>query len=283
MVGSIPSYYTQQNDTLLDVQRVYDVGYAELIAANQAVNPWLPGSGTRVVIPTEYILPPAPRTGVVINLGERRIYYFHQGGKAVDTFPIGLGVDGKETPVGTTTIVAKEKQPAWYPPPSIHEEDPALPTMVPPGPDNPLGEYALRLGWKNFLIHGTNKPDGIGRNVSHGCVHLYPEDIERLFAEVPIGTTVHVVDQSVLVAWSGGRLYVAVHPTEAQTDEIDDGQPMTVSPSPALTSIVAAGAGDRRDLVDWQLVERAGRERTGIPVAVTPAALGVDACSAGSC
>lgn len=269
VIGSVQSYVTKKQDTLLDVQRVYDIGYAELVAANQNVDPWLPGEGTSVVIPAQFILPPPPHIGIVINLGERRLYYFHPNHKTVETFPIGVGVEGKTTPAGITRIVAKEKNPAWYPPPSIHAEDPTLPAVIPPGPDNPLGNYALRLGWPNVLIHGTNKPDGVGRNVSHGCIHLYPEDIERLFAEVPIGTPVRVIDQPALVAWSGGRLYVALHPTQSQTDEIDNGKRMTIGPSLALIAAVADAAGDRYGLVRWDLVDRIARGVSGIPVAVT--------------
>ena len=269
VIGSTQTYVTKSQDTLLDVQRVYDVGYAELVAANQTVDPWLPGAGTRVVIPTRFILPPAPRIGIVINLGERRLYYFHPDRKTVETFPIGVAVDGAHTPAGLTSIVAKEKNPAWYPPPSIRAEEPELPAVVPPGPDNPLGDYALRLGWANFLIHGTNKPDGVGRNVSHGCIRLYPEDIERLFAEVPVGTPVRVLDQSLLTAWSEGQLFVALHPSKSQTDEIDNGKRMTIATSLTLTMAVANAAGERRGLVRWDLVARIGREASGIPVAVT--------------
>jgi L,D-transpeptidase ErfK/SrfK len=270
MLGAVQTYTTKASDTLIDLQRPYDVGYAELAAANQGVNPWLPGQGTSIVVPTAYILPAAPHRGIVVNLGERRLYYFHADGKTVETFPIGVGVAGKKTPTGGTTVVAKTKNPAWYPPPSIHAEDPNLPAVVPPGPNNPLGAYALRLGWPNYLIHGTNKPDGVGRNVSHGCLHLYPEDIERLFSEVPIGTPVHVVNQPVLTAWSGGQLYLAVHPSQSQTDEIDLGNAMTPDVPHDLAAKIVAAAGDRSELVDWDKVARAGRERSGIPVAITP-------------
>jgi len=271
VLGSVQSYTTKASDTLLALQRPYDIGYAELIAANPGINPWLPGDGTHVVIPTQYVLPVAPHVGIVINLGERRLYYFHRDGKTVETFPVGVGVEGKRTLVGATTVVSKEKNPIWFPPPSIRAEEPDLPAFVPPGPDNPLGAYALRLGWTNYLIHGTNKPDGVGRNVSHGCIHLYPEDIARLFGEVRIGTPVRVVDQPVLTAWIDGRLYVAVHPSQSQTDEIDVGEPMTPAIPSDLVGRVAAAAGDLRDLVDWNAVERAGLVRTGLLVPVTPA------------
>ncbi|MDE2229937.1 MAG: L,D-transpeptidase family protein [Alphaproteobacteria bacterium] len=271
VLGSLQSYTTRASDTLIALQRPYDVGYAELAAANPGINPWLPGNGARVVIPTQYVLPDAPHVGIVINLGERRLYYFHRDGKTVETFPIGVGVEGKKTLVGATTVVSKEKDPIWYPPPSIHAEDPTLPAFVQPGPDNPLGAYALHLGWKNYLIHGTNKPDGIGRNVSHGCIHLYPEDIQHLFSEIPIGTPVRVVDQPVLAAWIDGRLYVAVHPSQSQTDQIDLGEPVTPKIPDDLVGRVAMVAGDRHDRVDWDAVERAGIVRNGILVPVTPA------------
>ena len=242
-----------------------------MLSANPGINTWLPGVVTHIVIPTQYVLPDAPHVGIVINLGERRLYYFHPGGTTVETYPVGVGVEGKRTLVGTTTVVSKEKDPIWYPPPSIHAEDPTLPTLVPAGPDNPLGAYALHLGWKNFLIHGTNKPDGVGRNVSHGCIHLYPEDIERLFSEIPIGTPVRVVDQPVLTAWIDGRLEVAVHPSQPQTDEIDLVKPMTPKIPDQLTKRVAAAAGDNRGEVDWNVVERAGIARSGLLVPVTAA------------
>lgn len=270
VLGSLQSYTTKASNTLIALQRPYDIGYAELAAANPGINPWLPGDGTHVVLPTQFVLPDAPHIGIVINLGERRLYYFHRDGKTVESFPVGVGVEGKKTLVGTTTVVSKEKNPIWYPPPSIHAEDPTLPKFVPAGPDNPLGAYALHLGWTDYLIHGTNKPDGVGRNVSHGCIHLYPEDIQHLFSEIPIGTPVRVVDQPVLTAWIGGRLYVAVHPSQSQTDQIDVGDPVTPEIPDDLVGRVAAAAGDHHDLVDWKAVERAGLARTGILAPVTP-------------
>lgn len=272
VLGSLQSYTTKASDTLPALQRPHDIGYAELMAANPGINPWLPGEGAHIVLPTQYVLPDAPHIGIVINLGARRLFYFHPDGKTVETFPVGVGVEGKRTLVGATTVVSKEKNPTWYPPPSIHAEDPTLPTSVPPGPDNPLGAYALHLGWTDYLIHGTNKPDGVGRNVSHGCIHLYPEDIERLFSEIPIGTPVRVVDQPALAAWIDGRLYVAVHPSQSQTDEIDLGDPMTPAIPDDLVGRVAAAAGDHRGLVDWDAVEHAGLARTGLLVPITPPA-----------
>lgn len=277
VLGSLQSYTTKASDTLIALQRPYDVGYAELVAANPRVNPWLPGNGTHITIPTQYVLPDAPHVGIVINIGARRLYYFHPDGKTVETFPVGVGVAGWRTPSGATKVVWKEKNPTWYPPPSIHAEDPTLPKSVPPGPDNPLGAYALHLGWPNYLIHGTDRPDGVGRNVSHGCIHLYPEDIKRLFSEVRVGTPVRVVDQPVLTAWIGGRLYVAVHPSQAQTDQLDLVEPMTPEIPDDLVARVLAAAGPYSHRVDWNAVERAGIARTGLLVPVTPQAPAVAA------
>jgi L,D-transpeptidase ErfK/SrfK len=188
----------------------------------------------------------------------------------VETFPIGIGVLGASTPLGTTRIAAKEVNPAWYPPRSIHEERPELPRVIAAGPNNPLGAYALRLGWHNYLLHGTNKPDGVGRDVSHGCMHLYPEDIERLFHDVRIGTAVRVVDQEVKAAWIDGELFVEVHPTKDQGDELDINDTMTPAPAPSdLDAQVAAAAGGQAERIDWSSVRQAGLDRTGIPTQVT--------------
>lgn len=178
-VGALGVYVTQAEDTLLDIARSNDFGYTQLVAANRGIDPWLPGSGQRVTLPAFYILPDAPRLGIVINLVAQRLFYYPPDAPIVETYPIGVGVRGWATPLGLTRVAAKEAHPTWYPPPSIHAAELDLPKVVPPGPDNPLGNYALRLGWPSYLLHGTNKPDGVGRNVSHGCIRLYPEDIER--------------------------------------------------------------------------------------------------------
>jgi len=269
-VGATETYATLQADNLMDVGRRYDLGFTQLMAANRGVNPWMPGTGHKITVPTFYLLPDAPRSGIVINLAEQRLYYFPPGHKIVETFPIGIGVLGASTPLGTTRIAAKEANPAWYPPPSIHQERPELPEVIAAGPDNPLGAYALRLGWPTFLLHGTNKPDGVGRDVSHGCMHLYPEDIEHLFHEIPVGMPVRIVDQEVKANWIGGELFVEVHPTKDQGDELDINDTMTPAPPPAdLESRVTTMAAEQADRVDWPKVREVGLERTGIPTQVT--------------
>ena len=276
-VGAIDTVTTKDHDTMLDLARQFDDGYVQFMTANPGIDPWQPGVGTTVTVPNQYILPDAPRTGIVVNLAERRIFYFPPGGKTVETYPAGVGVKADMTPLGVTHVVRKEDGPVWIPPPSIRAEHPDLPIAIYPGPDDPLGDYALRLGWNNYLIHGTNKPDSVGRNVSHGCLHIYPEDIARLFQEVPVGTQVRVIAEAVEAGWIDGRLYVEVHASKQQADEVDISQPMTPAAPAELIQRVADAAGDRADLVDWDAVQQAGLAATGIPTPVTPAAADLQA------
>ena len=269
-VGAVESYVAEPGDTLMDIGRRHDLGFTQLTAVNRGVNPWAPGVGRRISIPNFYLLPDAPHRGIVVNLAEQRLYYFPPGKDLVQTFPIGLGVLGAATPLGTTRIVAKLTAPPWYPPPSIHAERPELPAVIPPGPDNPLGAYAFRLGWPTVLIHGTNKPDGVGRDVSHGCMHLYPEDIESLFHEVPVGTPVRVVDQDVKAAWVGHDLYLEIHPTKEQGDELDIDQTLPpASPPDDLAARMQQAAGGGADRIDWAAVRKVASERTGVPTIVS--------------
>ncbi|HUB96736.1 MAG TPA: L,D-transpeptidase family protein [Stellaceae bacterium] len=268
-VGDVQAYEASASGNLLDVARKFDVGYVNFMAANPSVDPWSPGAGTTISVPTMFILPDAPRVGIVINLAARELYYFPKDGAKVEIYPVGIGVEDGATPLGLTKIVRKEPDPVWIPPPSIRAERPDLPLSIGPGPDDPLGAFALRTGWTNILIHGTNKPDSVGRNVSHGCFHLYPEDIEKLFNEVAVGTPVRTISQDVAAAWIGDRLYVEVYPTKEQADEIDYGHSMTPAIPQDLVDRVTAVAGDRADEVDWDAVQRAGEKATGLPVAVT--------------
>jgi L,D-transpeptidase ErfK/SrfK len=266
-VGEISHYTVRPGDVLADIARRFDVGYTALVAANPGVDPWLPPVGRDIAIPQLYVLPQAPHRGIVINLAQWRLFYFSRDGNRVETHPVGLGVVDRTTPIGTTRVVRKEPHPTWYPPPSIRKEE-HRPAVVPPGPDNPLGDYALRLGWPDYLIHGTNKPDGVGRNVSHGCVHLYPEDIATLFAEVSVGTPVRTVNQPATAGWVGDQLYVQVYPSKLQTQEIDVEQPVNFAPARGVAAVVRRAAGRAADLVDWRLVADAAARRTGMPVLV---------------
>ncbi|MCS6947211.1 MAG: L,D-transpeptidase family protein, partial [Steroidobacteraceae bacterium] len=209
LVGRIYVTRARQEDTLSDIARRFNVGYEEIVRANPKVDPWLPGAGREIVIPTQFVLPNAPREGIVINVAAMRLFYFphRKPGEpqTVYTFPIGIGKVGWRTPEGVTKVVRKKKDPVWIPGPGVRAEHKKngenLPKVVGPGPDNPLGHRALYLGWNQYLIHGTNKPYGVGLRSSHGCIRLYPEDIEPLFDMVPNGTKVTVVNQPFVFGW----------------------------------------------------------------------------------
>ena len=268
MIGKTIRYRAKHEDTLIRLPRRFNVGYTELRAANPFVDPWLPGAGTEILVPAGHILPEAEKKGLVLNLGDQRLYYFKPDGKTATSFPVGIGREGWSTPTGRTKVVRKRARPTWYVPKSIRAERPYLPAVVPPGPDNPLGSHALYLGWMSYLLHGTNKPYGIGRRASHGCVRLYPEDIARLFEEIPVGTPVTVVDQPVKIAWAGGELMLEAHPTQTQADQVEAGDPMTreTAPEVAYRLIYAARADAGR--LDWTLIRRTLQRRSGVPVSV---------------
>ena len=268
VIGEQRPYAIQQGDVFPDIARRFDIGYTALVAANPGVDPWVPGLGRRITIPSLFILPDAPQQGIVINLAQWRLFYFPPGGGRVETYPLGLGTIGQRTPIGATRVVRKDPNPAWYPPASIRAEKPELPAIVPPGPDNPLGAYALRLGWPTYLIHGTNKPDGVGRNVSHGCIRLYPEDIAKLFAAVAVGTPVRTVEQQATAGWIDDGLYVQIYPSKSQTEEIDIDQPATPEAAEGVRELVSAAAGAYVETVDWLAVEEARNQRSGMPVRV---------------
>ena len=220
LIGEVQLVRASRSETLLDIARIHGVGQEEIRLANPPVDRWLPGEGEPVMIPSHYILPETQRRGLVLNLPELRIYHFRppggDTGGAVDTYPASIGRMDWKTPLGGTSIIRKQRNPSWRPPRSVREEAAAegeiVPELVPPGPDNPLGDYALRLGLPGYLIHGTNKPYGVGMRVTHGCIRLLPEDIAELFDRVPVGTPVQIVNQPVKTGWQDGVLYVEVHP-----------------------------------------------------------------------
>ncbi len=270
LIGRLQFYETQAADTLPEIGRRFGLGFVELMAANPGIDPWVPARGTRLLLPSAHLLPDAEREGVVINLAEQRLYYFPPDGGQVVTFPVGVGRAGCETPTGKTTIVGKRRDPSWTPPESIRTARPELPPVIPPGPQNPLGTHALDLGWPGYVIHGTNKPLGIGRRVSHGCVRLYPENIVLLFEIVPVGAPVNVVDQPVKLGWSGGELFLEVHPTQRQSDEVEEtGEVVIPEPTPQSLWRILRAAGDNADRLDWPLVRRVTMERRGVPVRIT--------------
>ena len=231
VVGIPQVVLTNSNDTLPDFARAYGLGYDELIAANPDIDPWLPGENTPVLLPTQFVLPDVPREGIVLNIASKRLFYFPdvaEGQPAiVMTFPIGVGRVGWETPLGLTTVTAKAKDPHWYVPLSVRQEhaelgDP-LPSVIPPGPENPLGHRVLKLDMPGYLIHGTNQPYGVGMRVSHGCVRLYPENIEYLYELVDIGETVTIINEPFLMGQLDGEIYFESHtPLEDDTVGADE-------------------------------------------------------------
>lgn len=230
VVGELSLTTSVHEDTLSDLARAYSQGYKEMRLANPGVDPWIPGEGSEIVVPNLYVLPDAPRRGMVINVPEMRMYLYRQtsdGSREVSTFPVSIGRQQWTTPHGRTSIVAKVRDPAWYPPESIREEHAAegrpLPRIVPPGPDNPLGAHALRLGIPGYLIHGTNKPYGIGMRVTHGCVRMYPKDVATVYDLAPVGMDVHIVNQPFKVGLAHGRIYLEVHPhLDEDADAFED-------------------------------------------------------------
>lgn len=283
VVGEVQSTVTRYEDTLLDVARRYDLGYDEIIAANPGVDPWLPGEGTRVVLPTQFVLPAGEREGVVLNLAAKRLFYFPVPGPGaaaeVITHPVGIGREGWLTPEGTLQITQKIEQPAWTVPESVRREhaemgDP-LPKIVPPGPDNPLGDYAMRLSSPRYLIHGTNQPYGVGLRVSHGCVRLYPEDIASLFPKVPLGTQVRIINEPYLAGWRDGRLYLEAHKPLAEDAKRWNGSLQAMEK--AVGDRLAGSSAE----VDWEKARKVAREARGVPVPVAPVSTGLAGVSGG--
>lgn len=270
VVGRIEAIRAGGNDTLLDIARRHGLGFREMKIVNPAVDTWIPGEGTEVILPTEFVLPLAPREGIVLNIPEMRLYYFPKrpSGDAAEvlTFPIGVGREGWNTPYVSTRVARKDKDPIWYPPESIRAEHAAngdpLPKRVGPGPENPMGAYAMRLSLPLYAIHGTNKPAGVGLRVSHGCIRLYPEDIEELFGRISIGTPVQIVNQPYKVGVRGARIFLEAHPYLDEDAELFAGN---------LTSVVkmiVALTGERGYDVNWDRARQVIEDPLGIPIEI---------------
>jgi L,D-transpeptidase ErfK/SrfK len=277
VVGSDETVMSVYEDTLPDLAHRYSLGYYEIIRANPGVDVWLPGAGKRIVLPGRRILPSGPREGIVVNLPEHRLYYYPKPRnpreqRVVITYPISIGKMDWRTPLGETQVIAKIRNPAWYPPESIRKEhatngDP-LPKVVPAGPENPLGAFALRLaaGKGEYMIHGTNNPTAVGMSVTHGCIRMYPEDVAALFPLIAVGTKVWLVNEPVKVAWVGGELLLEAHPpvdAEGQTTEPD---------LELLSKILDQALGDSSAAIHWDLARKTLQAANGIPTVVGLAA-----------
>jgi L,D-transpeptidase ErfK/SrfK len=289
VVGELQVTTVQGEDTLPDIARRFNLGYEEIMRANPGVDPWVPGEGREIVLPTQYVLPAAAREGLVINLAQLRVFYFPKvkegEPQTVITHPIGIGKVGWSTPEGTTKVTAKRTNPTWFPPSSVRKEhkeagDP-LPAKVPPGPDNPLGAHMMTLGWPSYLIHGTNKPYGVGLRSSHGCIRFYPEDIAELYEKIPVGTKVTVVNQPFVFGWHDGALYVQAFPV-MEDDEREHPKAADTLLNAAISDemwqkIKAHGAA-----VDLEVVNGLVTQPRGIALPVSKAKLTIDAFVAGA-
>ena len=277
VVGTLQVTKSTKEDTLSDIARRFNVGYEEIVRANPKVDPWIPGEGTEIIVPSQFILPNAPREGIVINVPQMRLFYFPpvKKGEAqvVYTHPIGIGRVGWATPQGTTKIVRGTKDPTWRPTASIikeHKEERGedLPRVVGPGPDNPLGRYAFYLAWPSYMIHGTNKPAGVGLRSSHGCIRLYPEDIEELYSMVKIGTKVTVVNEPFVFGFQNDKLYLqAFDVLEDDTRDWQKAQKRLVSKS--IGADIQKELKKRNEQVSWDLVASVGHDPRGIPLVIS--------------
>ncbi len=267
MVGSLAAIETRENDVLPDIARHFGLGYNDISIANSSVSPWKQEPGSRVFLPLQFILPDSPHKGMALNLANMRLFFYpkKQPGK-VYTYPVGIGRQGWNTPMGQTSIVAKDANPSWTVPESIHrehaEKGDSLPKVVSSGPDNPLGLYAMRLGFPGYLIHGTNKPYGIGMQISHGCVQLYPEDIEVLFKKATVGMPVRIIHQPYLTAWHQNMLYLEAH--EPLSKWANDKPNLKKQVIKQLHEVSAK----KGVAVDWDKVERILQRSDGIPTPI---------------
>jgi L,D-transpeptidase ErfK/SrfK len=270
VVGEPQIVFASEENTFSDLAREYGLGYDELVAANPDVDPWLPGEGTPILLPTQYVIPDVPRDGIVLNIASKRLFYFPARAddkpQTVLTYPIGIGRVGWETPLGSSKVIDKARDPSWYVPASVRRENRELgypdPSVVPPGPDNPLGKFVLKLDIPGYLIHGTNQPYGVGMRVSHGCVRLYPENIELLYELVGRGEAVTIINEPYLAGERDGELFFEGH-MPLEDDE--------VSAEDHLQTIFASLQSDDEEsqfIVDQDYVRAIASEAFGVPVNV---------------
>lgn len=268
-IGDMETYSAVYEDTLVHLARKHNLGFVELRAANPDLDPWIPGAGAEIILPKRHLLPDTPREGLVINLPEMRVYGYLNGDDAPVTYPLGIGREGLDTPIGKTTIVRKKVGPTWRPTPRMRKADPDLPAVVLPGPDNPLGTHALYLGWAQYAIHGTSRPYGIGRRVSSGCIRMYPESIIKLFEQVPVGTKVNVVNQPIKVAWIGNELYLEAHPDMEQAIKMEEtGVVEHQKLDDKDMALIIDKAGMYHDRLNWPRIRAAVRNRSGYPIRI---------------
>jgi L,D-transpeptidase ErfK/SrfK len=265
VVGQLAFIRLEKGDTLPDIARHFSVGTNEISAANPGVDVWVPKAGEHIVLPLNFILPDTLRKGIVINLAAMRLFYFKGDSKslAVSTYPVGVGTEERPSPMGEMYVVRKTIRPTWHVPASIAADhrkkgDP-LPAEVPPGPLNPLGEYALYLSKSSYLIHGTNKPASIGLRATNGCIRLYPEDIKKLYENTPVKTPVSIVNQPYLLGQWNGVVYMEVHASPEDMDAVE------------FDKIYAKLRNIEKEsgrALDWSKIKKVLAEARGIPVPI---------------
>ncbi len=265
VIGELQIAYAGSQDTMLDIGRRYGTGFDEMGWANPGVSNWVPGETTPIIIPTQHILPAGPRTGIVLNIPEMRVYFYPKNQNVVYSYPVSVGRMDWKTPLGTSRVTAKQTDPAWYPPESIRREHLAdgrgvLPKVVPAGPNNPLGQHVLRLSLPSYLLHGTNNPDGIGMRVTHGCMRFYPEDIAALYDMVPVGTPVTLTNQPVKIGWNGQTLLMEVHPP------LDEDNLTSSDIVRKAHELLARYQNEKIELADWAVIDTAAEQMSGVPV-----------------
>lgn len=268
LVGQRRVIQSQPEYTFNIIGEAYGAGFRELIAANPDVNPWVPGENP-VLIPVEYILPQGVPGEIVLNLAELRLYYFLDDGETVLSYAIGIGREGRETPIMETEVRAVVHKPSWTPPASIRAEYKAagetLPAVVPPGPDNPMGEYAIQLGVPSYFLHGTNLPVGIGMRASSGCIRMWDEDIYQLAHRVKRGTKLRVINQAFKAGTHRGRLYLEAHEGLEEYRNEDD-------PLDGFKAAIEEALEQRPEFakrIDWEKAEQAALAKTGLPTDIT--------------
>jgi L,D-transpeptidase ErfK/SrfK len=268
LIGQTTYYKIKKDDTLISVARKHNLAFPEIMLANSSLkDPWLPELGKNIILPTRHVLPDHKKEGIIINKGDLRVYYFSKDG-SIYSYPIGIGRREWETPDGIATVVGKKKNPYWTVPKSILEEEPHWPKVVKPGPDNPLGTRAIYLSMPGYLLHGTNKPWGVGMKVSHGCIRLYPEAIEAIYELVDTGEKVVIVDQPIKVGWQGGVLYLEVHITHPYGLEEGEILKSNMRLLPQTAKVIQKKAANVIENIDWAKVTMIVKEASGKPEAI---------------
>jgi L,D-transpeptidase ErfK/SrfK len=265
VIGRLAIVRLKAGDTLPDVARHFGLGINAISAANPGVDVWVPEGGERVILPLSFILPDTPRKGIVVNLAAMRLFQYKEDGTSlsVTTYPIGIGTSERPTPTGAMHVARKAVRPTWHVPASIAREHrkkgDILPAAVPPGPENPLGEYALYLSKSGYLIHGTNKPASIGLTATNGCLRLYPENVKMLFDDTPVNTPVLIVNQPYLIGQRDGVLYLEAHAP------LEGSGALELERLHARLRAIEKNAG--RGL-DWKRVKEVQAAARGVPVPI---------------